>query len=91
MLGERLGNRCPGVHRALMEVGRGSSSVPGGCRGPTLFRSHFSNFSFAPGRVFQIFCPLWVLIFKFVHSRTIEIGYPVCSKVPKMRFCVRSR
>ena len=30
MLGERLSNRCPSVHRALMEVGRGSSSVPGG-------------------------------------------------------------
>ena len=30
-------------------------------------------------------------IISFLHSRTIKMGYPVCFRVPKIRFCVCSK
>ena len=67
-------------------------------RASDTFRSHFSNFVFALGRVFQFFFVLSRSHFKLLpilsHTNfhlSALIGYHVRFRVPKIRFCVRSR
>ena len=66
--------------------------------GVAILRPIFRTFA-ALGRVFQIFCPLKVPFlsfhpffhkFSFVYSRAIKMRYLVRSRIPKLRFCVRS-
>ena len=70
--------------------------------GGTLFRSRFSNFLSALGRVFQIFYPLKVPFLNFyplsrsqffhsVSTQELKIRYRIHSGMSKMRFCVCSR
>ena len=43
------------------------------------------------GPIFKFVSILGHNFFSFVHSGTIKMEYRVCFRVPKMRFCVRSR
>ena len=86
-----VNNRIPGCHLLERVTGGGSYTfyVPF-FEIFVLSRSRFLNVSSALGPIFK-FVSILGHKFSFVSSRTIKRGYPVRSRVPKMRYCVRSR